>query len=103
MFWLPPNTKEVILYKKPVSMQWGHDRLSRLCKEEFGMDPKEGGVFLFFSRAHDCLKIFFIDKTGDQSLTKKLDKGGFLVPVSTDEMPFMKIGAKILSTLFKSK
>ena len=84
-------------------MQWGHERLNRLCKEELAMDPKDGGVFLFFNKAQDCLKIFYVDEEGDQSIMKKLDKGWFLVPVSTDETSFVKVRTKLLPSLFKSK
>jgi len=103
MFWMPPNTKELILYKNPVSMQWGHERLLRLCREEMGLDPREGGVFLFFNKAQDCMKVFFVDDSGDQSITKKLDRGGFLMPVSNDDSSFVKVRAGLLPTLFKSK
>ena len=99
---LPPKTKEVLLCKKPISMQWGHNRLNRLCIEELGIDPSNGDVFMFFNKAQDCLRVFFVDDTGDQSLTKKLDRGGFLVPTNNSADLFVRIRADLLPTLFKS-
>lgn len=99
---LPPNTKEVFLYKRPISMGWGPTRLSKLCIEEMDMNPKEGGVFLFFNKAQDRLKIFFCDPDGDQTMEKKLLSGAFLLPTSADSVAFIKIRATSLSTLFRS-
>lgn len=102
MITLPPDVREVYLYKKPISMGWGPTRLKKLCIEEMEINPKEGGVFLFFNKSQDQLKIFFCDLEGDQTVDKKLLKGAFLLPTSTDSQAFIKIRAKSLPTLFKS-
>ena len=99
---LPPDVREVFLYKKPISMGWGPARLSKLCIEEMEVNPKEGGAFLFFNKSQDRLKIFFCDSDGDQTIEKKLLKGSFLLPTSADSRPFIKISAKSLPTLFRS-
>lgn len=84
-------------------MKWGPDRLSKLCREEMGIDPKIGMVFMFFNKAHDGLKIFFVDEDGDQTFEKKLLQGAFLLPTSNDTKPFMKIRPSSLPTLFKTR
>lgn len=102
MFSLPSAATEIILYKKPISMKWGPDRLAKLCREEMQVDPETGTIFMFFNKAQDGLKIFFVDKDGDQTLEKKLLKGAFLLPMSNDEKPFIKLRPSALPTLFKA-
>jgi transposase len=79
-----PPAGRVYMYTKPINMQWGPVKLSRLCTEEIGIDPKTGAVFLFFNKAKDKLKVFFLDDEGSQELMKVMPKGGFMVPVAED-------------------
>ena len=77
---VPTDVREVFLYKRPINIRWGPARLSKLCREELDMNPKDGGVYLFFNKAQDRLKILFCDQDGEQTLEKMLIKGAFLLP-----------------------
>lgn len=59
-----PDVKEIFMYPKPVPMNWGEKKLLQVCREEMGLDPVDGWVFLFFNRKQDRLKIFFLDENG---------------------------------------
>jgi hypothetical protein len=61
-----PDVQNVYLYQKPISMRWGEKKLTALCKEEMGIDPDNGGVFLFYNSKRNELKLFFHDTDGWQ-------------------------------------
>lgn len=97
-----PNVQFVYLFPRPINIRWGEAKLIELCKTEMGIDPKRGGVFLFFNRKKDQLKLFFLDDTGSQELLKLLPRGGFMVPVPRDGEKFVKISVEKLNSLFRT-
>jgi hypothetical protein len=97
-----PNVKYVHLYPLPINIRWGEAKLIELCKTKMGLDPRQGGVYLFFNRKKDQMKLFFPDETGSQELLKLLPKGGFMVPVPKEGEKFVKIGVEKLNSLFRT-
>ncbi len=95
-----PQGSEVYMHTKPVDMQWGPEKLTKICVDEIGIDPKSGAVFLFFNHAKDRLKIFFLDGDGSQTFMKVLPRGGFMVPVAHSGAKYVKVDAKKLSSIF---
>ena len=77
-----PYVKFINMYTKPINMQWGEGKLKEICKQEMKIEPKIGEVFLFFNKAMDKLKLFFVDYDGTQEIMKVLPKGGFMLPVA---------------------
>jgi hypothetical protein len=96
-----PPVKYVYLYPNPIPMNWGATKVTRLCLEDMGIDPRLGGVFLFHNRKKDQMKIFFLDDTGAQELLRFLPKGGFLVPVAKSGEKYIKIERTKLESLMK--
>jgi len=90
------------MYPKPVPMNWGEKKLTQICKDEMEIDPKTGGVFLFFNSKKDQMKLFFLDDDGSQEFQKLLPKGAFMLPVAKEGEKFVKIERKKLDLLFKS-
>jgi hypothetical protein len=37
-----PNAGSVYLYQKPINMRWGEKKLTQLCRDEMGIDPRAG-------------------------------------------------------------
>jgi transposase len=101
VFPLPPGVTHIHLYAQPIPMGWGEKKLGQLCTEEIGIDPADGGVFLFYNRAKDQLRLFFLDADGCQMITKLLPKNAFLLPVVAEGERSMEIPASMLATLFK--
>jgi len=99
---LPAATTKVLLYTRPISMAWGLDRMSRLCREETGSAPQVGTAFLFFNRAHDRLRIYFRSESEDDFVEKLLKKGRFLLPTAAPGCKFVQIDRSKLGTLFRS-
>lgn len=90
------------MYSKPIPMNWGEKKLTQLCTDEMGIDPKNGAVFLFFNTKKDQMKLFFLDNNGSQEFQKLLPQGGFLLPVPKEGAKFVKIERKKLDVIFKS-
>ena len=101
MFQLP-NVKFVHMYPKAVPMNWGEKKLTQICLNEMGIDPKAGGVFLFYNRKMDQMKLFFLDDMGSQEFLKMLPQGGFMLPVAKEGEKYIKIGRDKLDSLFRS-
>jgi hypothetical protein len=84
-----PGVKTAYLYPKQISMNLGEKKLTQICKEEMGLDPKIGMIFIFYNSKLNQLKLFFYDETGSQDMTRLLPKGGFMVPVQTKDEKYI--------------
>lgn len=96
-----PNVKHVYMYPKPVPMNWSEKKLGQLCRDEMGIEPKVGAVFLFFNKKQDQMKLFFRDDDGHQEFLKMLPQGGFMLPVPKEGERFVKVDSKKLDSLFR--
>jgi hypothetical protein len=43
------------LYQKPIKMQFGERKLTQLCRQELGREPKINELFLFFPLPQNSL------------------------------------------------
>jgi hypothetical protein len=99
---IPASTKRVVVYLRPLSMRWGATKLRALCRNEIGIEPDSSTVFLFVNKKHDRLLLFSTDHNGDQTLTKKLERGAFIVPAPEREgAPFVVMRPAILPRMFR--
>lgn len=102
MFPFPiPKVSHIYLYPKPISMRFGENKLIDLCKNKMGLDPNKKLVFLFFNKAQNQIKLFYIDESGSQEIIKVLPKGGFLLPVAIANQKYIKIEMSKLPSLFR--
>lgn len=69
----------VHLYTAACDMRRGFDTLSSLVVREFGTDVRQGGVYVFFSRSKDRVKILWWDSDGYALYYKRLEVGTFRV------------------------
>jgi hypothetical protein len=103
-FLLPKSATRVLVCLTPVSMRWGVDRLRRFCREELETEPDQTTSFLFINKDRDTLLLYFVDEIGEQILTKKLEKGSFLLPVPAENgAPFVEVSPAKLPRLFRSQ
>ena len=80
---LPKSATQVVVYLEPINVRWGVQKLCAFCREVVGVEPQDAACFSFVNSRRDTLLLYFMDRTGEQILTKKLDKGSFLPSVST--------------------
>lgn len=97
-----PDVKFVYLYPKPIPMSWGEKKLIQICKKEMGIDPTLGGAFLFYNSKLNQLKLFFLNDTGSQQISKLLPRGGFMVPLKVEDEKYIRIESSMLNKLFRS-
>ena len=98
---LPAHITRVVVYPSPVNMSRGPEALRKLCADELGVEAANGTVALFYNRAKDTLKLYWEDSSGDQTLTRKLDRGTFLVPVVPPEAKYTTVPPTTLRRLFR--
>ena len=96
-----PDVPYIQIYQKPINMRWGEKKLTALCREE-GVDPDDGGVFLFFNAKRDALKLLFRDATGWQEIVRSVPRGGFMLPAPQEGESFTKIARSKLSSIFRA-
>lgn len=99
---IPRQINKVLIYPKPISMRWGLTKLRSFCTNTLGIEPRPDTAFLFTNKKQDTLLLYLVSEDGDQSLTKKLDRGAFLVPTAKpDGAPFVTVRRSALSKLFR--
>jgi len=99
---IPQHINKVLVYPEPVSMRWGATKLRSFCTDTLGVEPEPDTAFLFTNKKQDTLLLYLVDEDGDQTLTKKLDRGAFLVPTAKpDGAPFVTVRRSALSKLFR--
>ena len=99
---IPPQIKKVLVYPRPISMRWGATKLRSFCNDTLGVEPQPDTAFLFTNKKQDTLLLYLVCEDGDQTLTKKLDRGAFLLPTAKpDGPPFVTVRRSAISKLFR--
>lgn len=98
---IPRQINKVLIYPKPISMRWRETRLRSFCADTLGEEPRLDTAFLFTNKKQDILLLYFMTEDGDQILTKKLDRGAFLVPTAEPGDAFVAMRRSALSKLFR--
>ena len=78
------------------------DKLRAICSDTIGIEPDRWTAFLFTNKSRDCLLVYSMDDSGDQTVMKKLDKGAFLLPAPDSQQPFVTMKPSALSRLFRT-
>lgn len=76
MIQVTPQTK-IWVHVDVVDFRAGIDRLCRLCREQIGVDPFSGAVFVFRGRRSTAVKLLFYDGQGFWLCQKRLSEGRF--------------------------
>lgn len=90
------------LYQKPINMRFGERKLLEICRSELKREPRVNELFLFYNGKRDTLKLFWLDGTGTQELSKSIPRGGFLLPAPKAGEMFVKLERSKLNSLFRS-
>ena len=81
MLSVPPRVS-IFLYTRAADLRKGFDGLAGIVRQEFGVDPLDGSLFLFVNRRRDRMKILHFDGTGFWLYYKRLEAGTFEVVAS---------------------
>ena len=76
---IPAGTR-VFFAVEPADLRRSFDGLAATAAAKLGRDPREGGLFVFFNRRADQVRILFRDPHGWCILAKRLDRARFRPP-----------------------
>jgi len=83
MFHMNQNLK-VVLAVRPVDLRKSFGGLYAVAAQQLKESPEKGAMFVFGNKAHNRIKVLCFDGTGCWVSTKRLEKGTFSWPKSTD-------------------
>jgi transposase len=79
MLSLTPSV-QIYLHAKPIDMRKSFDGLFGIVKNEFGMDVRNGGLFLFINLRRNRVKLMYWDTDGLVIWMKRLERGSLQHP-----------------------
>lgn len=83
MLSLPASVK-IWVATRPTDLRKSFDTLAELVRQQFGLDPLSGQLFVFTNKRADRIKLLYWDEDGFVILYKRLEAGTFRFP-STNE------------------
>lgn len=84
MFGLTPHHRYYI-YRPATDMRKGFDGLCGIVTEAMRMNPLDGSVYIFINRRKNRMKILVWDAYGFILYYKRLERGTFEVPTTSNE------------------
>lgn len=112
-----PSELAVHVFSHVTDMRKGFDSLSKLVREYGGEDVLSGGLFVFFSRRRDRVKVLYWEDDGYALFYKRLEVGKFrvkekkeIIKVTVPELKLIlqgmeleriRLRAKVQSGVFK--
>jgi transposase len=73
------------LHRHPTDMRKGFDSLCGMVQSELQMNVLSGSVFIFINKKHTQVKLLLWEGDGLAIYYKRLEKGTYEVPVTTDD------------------
>jgi transposase len=95
---LPPSTR-IYLARGATDMRKQIDSLAATVQHALEEDPYSGHLFVFCNRRRDRIKILYWESTGYWLLHKRLEKGTFAWPRTSDDRATMQMSATELAAL----
>jgi len=81
---LAGDVSRILAYRHPVDMRKSFDGLVGLVKNALAEDPLSGSLYVFSNRRRTYVKAVYWDRTGFCLFAKRLERGRFMLPGSTD-------------------
>lgn len=78
-------THRIYLAVEPVDMRKQFNGLWAMAVDRLQEDPRQGALFVFTNRERNRLKMLYWDGSGVWVLAKRLEKGRFSWPSSTEK------------------
>lgn len=98
---LPRSARRSHRLSHAIDTRWGPSRLRAACERDLGVELDLSTAVLFHNRARDTLVLYSLDADGDRCITKKLDRGVFLVPVPAAGQKYVVLEASKIGRLFR--
>jgi transposase len=75
-----PATVRIWVATQPTDLRKSFDTLAELVRQQFGLDPLSGQLFVFKNKRGDRVKLLYWDEDGFVILYKRLEAGTFRFP-----------------------
>lgn len=97
MLTLGPSTR-VFVARDPVDMRGSFDALTGRIRA-LGLDPLDGGMYVFLSRRRHLLAVLSFDGTGWCLYRKRLTRGTFQLPNIPDGVQRIVVDSRVLTAM----
>lgn len=84
MLALSPAIK-IYLHAEPVDARKSFDGLFGIIKNDFQLDIRNGGLFMFLNRRRNRIKLMYWDSDGSVIWMKRLERGCFQRPLRSPD------------------
>lgn len=106
-----PASVAIYVHTAPTDLRKGFDGLSGIVRGEFGADPQDGSMFVFFNRRQDRMKILLWDGSGYWLFYKLLEAGTFevissdakCVPIDSTQLAMLLSGVSLQTSRHRRK
>lgn len=99
---VPPSTRRLVLFPVPIDVRWGPDKLRIACERDLGLTLDLTTAVIFHNRKQDTLVLYALDERGDSCITKKLERGVFLLPVPPAGQRYVVLEVSKVASLFRT-
>ena len=93
-----PNGVRVFVAVEPLDMRGGLDRMAGRVRR-LGLEPVDGGLFVFLSRSRGMAAVFWFDGSGWCCLRKRLVRGTFELPAVAAGTDKVAVDGRVLTSL----
>ena len=100
-FFIPATVSQIIVYSRHIDPRWGPERLRNLCEQELDVRLEPATAVLFHNRAQDTLILVAQDDDGDRTVTKRLERGAFLLPAPDPGRGYATVRPSQMNSLFR--
>jgi transposase len=95
-----PGSLKVFVALEACDMRKSFDGLWQVAEQKLRQNPKSGAIFVFTNKRRNRLKILYWDGSGVWVMAKRLEKGTFSWPASTESgTPKITLAPEALSLL----
>ena len=95
-----PRGVRVFVAVAPLDMRGGLDAMAGRVRR-LGLEPIDGGLFVFLSRNRAMAAVFWFDGSGWCCLRKRLVKGTFELPAFAEGVDRVDIDGRVLTSLLE--
>jgi len=90
------EVRRILAYRHPVDMRKSFDGLVSLVQNALAEDPLSGSLYVFINRRRNYVKAVYWDRTGFCLFAKRLERGRFMLPGSTETLELSEEGFRLL-------
>ena len=94
--WGGEAPRRIFAYTQPTDMRKSFQGLLALVQRVFTEDPYSGSLFVFVNRRGNYVKMLAWDRTGFALYAKRLERGRFRFPSSTDQQELSEQALRFL-------